>query len=297
MKTITVFTPTYNRAHCLPQVYESLVRQTNRDFLWLIIDDGSSDNTKELVDVWMREAKVEIEYVFKPNGGMHTGHNAAYQRVRTELNVCVDSDDFMPDDAIEKILTIWNLHKNDPKIAGIIGLDAFKDGKIVGTSFPENLKRVKYGHLKSMKVYGDKKFVYRTDVIRQYPEYPVFEGERFVPLNYKYLLIDHQYDMVATNDVLCIVEYLADGSSKNIIRQYLVNPRGFEHERKIRMKYAFSFKERFRNAVHYVSSAIILKNRKFIADSPKKMLTIAAIPFGVALYFYISKTKRSGWKT
>lgn len=94
MKTLTVFTPAYNRAHTLPRTYESLVKQDCKDFIWLIVDDGSSDNTKELVEEWQKkENGFEIRYIYKENGGMHTAHNVAYENIDTELNVCIDSDD------------------------------------------------------------------------------------------------------------------------------------------------------------------------------------------------------------
>lgn len=294
-KRITVFTPTYNRAFCIGQVYESLVAQTNPDFVWLIIDDGSTDGTDKLVQSWIESGKIEIKYVYQQNQGMHGAHNTAYENIETELNVCIDSDDFMPEDAIEKILSIWDARKA-PNYAGIIGLDAFKDGSIVGRAFPENFTSGKYGQLKKMKIGGDKKFVYRTEVISKYPKYPIFEGERFVPLNYKYLLIDAQYDMIISNEVFCIVEYLEDGSSRNIVNSYKKNPRGFAHERLVRMQHAFTIKERFQNAVHYVSSSLFTKNKQFLSQSTNKPLTLLALPFGLLLHLYIRKTTNTGWK-
>ena len=292
--TLTVFTPTFNRAYCLGQLYESLLRQTCKDFVWLVVDDGSTDATKELIDSCIAENKISIQYIFKKNEGMHSGHNVAINNITTELNMCIDSDDYLPDDAVKKIIDFWNNNKKE-SWAGLIGLDAFKDGKIVGTSFPENLNECKYSLLKSKyKVTGDKKFVYKTDIIKKYPEYPIFEGEKFVPLGYKYLLIDQDYDLGVVHDVLCIVEYMPDGSSKNIIKQYLKNPKGFAHERKMRMQYAPSFKERFTNAMHYVSSSILLKNYSFFSESPSKLLTLIAIPFGILLNIYIRYTNKSG---
>ena len=287
MKKITVFTPTYNRAYLLPNLYDSLCRQKNKDFIWLIIDDGSSDNTKTVVDNWIAEGKVEIEYHFKKNGGMHSAHNVAYDIITTELNMCIDSDDYLTENAIDIILKYWDQNKSD-KYAGILGLDIYKNGKIVSNkTFPANLMSGKYYELKGKYgLVGDIKFVYRTEVIKKYPKYPEFEGEKFTPLGYKYLLIDHDYEMLFLNEPLCVVEYMADGSTKNIRKQYFNNPRGFLHERKIRMKYSYSFKERFTNAVHFVSTSIILRNKNFIKDSSNKFLTILAIPFGVALYFY-----------
>ena len=90
MKRITVFTPTFNRAYCLAQCYDSLLRQTNKDFTWLIIDDGSSDNTKELVKTWINKGQFDIQYHYQDNQGMHGAHNAAYRLIKTELNVCID---------------------------------------------------------------------------------------------------------------------------------------------------------------------------------------------------------------
>ena len=106
MKFLTVFTPAYNRAHTLPRTYESLKKQSNKDFIWLIVDDGSSDSTAELVKEWQKkEVEFEIQYIYKRNGGMHTAHNIAYENIYTELNVCIDSDDCLADDAVN---FIWN---------------------------------------------------------------------------------------------------------------------------------------------------------------------------------------------
>lgn len=293
-KTITIFTPTFNRAYCLHFLYESLVKQTNQDFIWMIIDDGSQDKTDELVKSWQAENKVAITYIYQINQGMHGAHNTAYKNITTELNVCIDSDDYMPDNAIEKIITFWQQNKK-PHWAGLLGLDAFVDGTIVGTPFPLEMTECKYYQLKAKyNVVGDKKFVYRTDIIKKYPEYPIFEGERFVPLGYKYMLIDQEYSLGVIHEVLCIVEYMPDGSSKNIIKQYRRHPKGFAHERKQRMVYSYTFKERFMNAMHYVSSAIFLKDLNFISDSPKKGLTILAIPFGILLNLYVRYTSKSG---
>jgi glycosyltransferase involved in cell wall biosynthesis len=294
MKSITVFTPTFNRAYCLSQLYASLVMQTSTDFLWLVIDDGSTDTTKNLVDFWIAEDKISIQYIYKNNEGMHSGHNVAIKNITTELNMCIDSDDYLSHNAIEKVLSFWKNNKKE-SWAGIIGLDAFKDGTVVGTPFPQSLLECKYSLLKSRyKVTGDKKFIYKTAILKKYPEYPIFEDEKFVPLGYKYLLIDQDYDLGVLHEILCVVEYMPDGSSKNIIKQYLKNPKGFAHERKIRMQFAPSFKERFTNAVHYVSSLLLLKNYRFLKESPNKVLTLVAIPFGILLNIYIRYTNKSG---
>jgi len=126
----------------LGDLYQSLVRQTNTDFCWLIIDDGSSDQTDALVQSWIAENKVEITYVYKENGGMHTAHNTAYDHLKTELSVCIDSDDMMTDDGIEKILDFWSKNKNE-NCGGIYALDIDKQGRIIGEKFPDDLKSFK----------------------------------------------------------------------------------------------------------------------------------------------------------
>lgn len=283
MSILTVFTPTYNRAYTLHKCYESLLRQTCKDFTWMIIDDGSYDNTAELVDKWKQNDNgFEIKYIYKKNGGMHTAHNVAYENIDTELNVCIDSDDYMPDDAVEKIIRYWNKFGND-NYSGIVALDIYENNEVIGNKLP-NQKSIKLCDYYSNGGKGDKKLIYRTEVINKYPAYPVFEGEKYVSLGYKYLLIDQDYDLLIMNEPVCVVEYMEDGSSRNMYRQYLRNPKGFAFLRKVHMKYDKTLKRKFLTCVHYVSSSFISKNKKFVKESPSKFMTVIAIPFGFALY-------------
>ena len=279
---ITVFTPAYNRAHTLPRTYESLKKQSNKNFIWLIIDDGSTDNTKELVEQWIHENnEFEIQYIYKENGGMHTAHNVAYEHIYTELNACIDSDDCLADEAIEKILTFWDCH-NHENYAGIIGLDSDLDGNIIGKDFG-NLKETTLSGYYAAGGAGDKKLVYRTDVIKKYPPYPVFSGEKYVALAYKYRLIDQDYKLAVIDQILCNVEYQADGSSGTMWKQYLKYPKGFAFWRKICMQYPENKKRLFVDSVHYVSSSLIARDKNFIKESPRKIWTIFAIIPGVIL--------------
>lgn len=293
MATLTVFTPTYNRAYILKQCYDSLCRQTCKDFVWLIVDDGSSDNTKEIVEKWMaNDNGFEIRYVYKKNGGMHTGHNKAYELIDTELNVCIDSDDFMPDDAVELIVNFWEENK-DRSYSGIIALDVYKNGQVIGKELPNKKSTTLSGYYQNGGQ-GDKKLIYRTEIINKYPPYPEFEGEKFVPLDYKYLLADQDYELLIMNKPVCVVEYMEDGSSKNMLRQYYKNPRGFAFMRKVSMKYGTGFLKNFKTCIHYVSSSFISKNRKFVKESPRKGMTVLATPFGFALYLLVLYNNREG---
>ena len=290
MSKLTVFTPAYNRAHLLPRLYQSLCDQTNSNFNWLIIDDGSIDETKLVVDGWIKEGRIAIQYIYQENQGMHGAHNTAYKNITTELNTCIDSDDYMPINAVDLILKKWETLDSN-KVAGIIGLDAVPTGNIIGTKFVSELTTLEDFYLKGGK--GDKKMVYRTDIIKKYPEYPIFEGEKYVGLGTKYLFIDKDYELATINEVLVIVDYQATGSSNTMFAQYLKYPKGFIYNRITTMQYSKSTKRKFIEAMHYISSSIITRKKDFLKDSPEKLLTVAAIPFGIMLYFLIRYKART----
>lgn len=287
MKKLTVFTPTFNRAYCLHQVYESLCKQANHYFLWLVIDDGSIDNTQDLVEKWQSEKKIEIEYIFQQNGGMHETYNTAYENCHTELIVCIDSDDFMAKDAVGKIIDFWEKYGSE-KYSGLVGLDADFKNNIIGKEFPKNLKNATLEDLyQKYKIPGDKKLVYRTEVVKHYPKYPSFKGENFVPHGALFLQIDKDYELLLLNEILVNVEYQLDGSSLNMFKQYIRYPKGFRYSRLIEMEFSNYLKVRFKAAIHYVSSSIQLKEYNFFKNNPFKLMTFFAIPFGILLNFYI----------
>lgn len=282
-KLLTVFTPAYNRAHTIGRTYASLCRQTCKDFEWLIVDDGSKDGTRELVEGWIHDNLIPIRYIYQENQGMHGAHNTAYRNIHTELNVCIDSDDYMPDDAVEMIVSFWKKHGSE-RYAGIIGLDQTEKKEIIGKPFPAEIKKTTLSGYYARGGKGDKKLVYRTDVINSYPEYPLFQGERYVSLGYKYLLIDQDYKLLTLNHPLVTVDYQQDGSSMNMYKQYWNNPKGFAFIRKVDMRLSKSFRRKFESCIHYVSSSLRIKNKSFIKESPLPFLTVLAIFPGIILY-------------
>lgn len=293
---LTVFTPSYNRGYILNKCYESLCRQTCKDFIWMVIDDGSTDNTEELIKKWQSaDNGFKIEYIYKKNGGMHTAHNTAYENIKTELNTCIDSDDYMTDNAVEKIINFWEKNKSN-EYAGIISLDIdSKTKSVIGKGLPDKKSTTLMGYYENGGL-GDKKLIYRTDVINSVPPYPEFEGEKYVGLAYKYHLIDQKYELLIMNEPVCVVEYQNDGSSVNMYSQYLKNPKGFAFYRKSEMMLTKSKKRCFLECVHYVSSSLISKNLNFLKESPKKIETFFAIPFGAVLTIYIKLKSKSKMK-
>lgn len=288
MKLVTVFTPTYNRAYCLQQLYMSLVQQTSTNFCWLVIDDGSSDATKELVQSWVSENKIEINYVFQENQGMHGAHNTAYSLIKTELNVCIDSDDYMPNNAIELIIDTWKNTKDKQNLAGLIGYDVFKNGTPIGKAIPKTIKETTLTDLYTKhQIPGDKKLVLRTEIVKKYPKYPIFKGERFVPLGVLYLMIDQAYKYVCIPAPLCVVEYLPDGSSNTIFKQYKLNPKGFRYARTIELNYIKSFKTRVLKVLHLISSTLFIGDYQFFKNNPQKLLTFFCLPIGVIFHMFI----------
>jgi glycosyltransferase involved in cell wall biosynthesis len=287
MKKITVFTPTYNRAYTLIDLYESLLNQTCSDFLWLIIDDGSSDNTKSLVESWQNEKKIEIYYISQKNMGMVSAHNTAHMNINTELCICIDSDDLITKDAVENIIHTWNEHEDNDSM-GIIGLDVYKSGKVIGDTFPPHIRRCTFSELiHKYKVKGDKKYVLRTEYVKKVLPFPYVENEKYPAPSYIYLMLENDYDFILTDDVYCIVEYLEDGNSFNKNKQYLTSPNAFALYRLLKIEKAYDYKDRFRNAIHYVSSKLIGDFSGLFKDTKYKATVFLAFPLGCLLYIYL----------
>lgn len=288
-KAITVFTPTYNRAYILPKCYESLNRQTCKDFEWLIIDDGSTDNTKELVADWQAKGNgYPIRYIQKENGGLHTGYNTAIANMNTELSVCIDSDDSMPEDAIERILGEWQKVK-DSGAAGLIGLDLDQAGNLIGKLLPE-LDLINAASLLCIPGMGDKKYVVRNDLLRTVAPVPVFEGEKNFNPHYLIIKLSKEYCFHPVNQCFCLVEYQADGMTANIWKQYADSPRSFAELRRAIMEVrGLTWQYHLKNVIHYCSSSQIAGNRRYIRESPRKLLTVLCTPAGWALTAYIRR--------
>ena len=291
MVPLTVFTPAYNRAGLLGRCFESMKRQTNKNFIWMIIDDGSTDDTREVVRQWMRQPlDFEVRYYYKENGGLHTAYNEAIRHMETELCVCIDSDDFMPDVAVEKILSFWSA-KGTNKVAGIVGLDYDLRGNVIGDPLPEqetvNLIDVLVGkyHIHN----GDRTNVVRTELYKKYAPMKVFPGEKNFNPHYMHLQISQEFDFLVLNENLRFVDYQPNGMTNSMLWQYANSPNSFAEIRKLYLRFPdtpLSF--RLRHAIHLVSSCVLAGNGwRAVKESPRKCETVLALPFGWALSVYI----------
>lgn len=260
MNPLTVFTPTYNRARTLGRLYRSLCAQTCHDFDWLVIDDGSTDGTADLIRSFMAEDRIPIRYLHQENGGLYTGYNAAYTTIGTELSVCIDSDDALPSNAVEIILRAWSKRGSGP-YAGLIGLDSYMDsGEPIGGRFPEDMKECYLLDLYTKRIHrGDTKQVMRTDLMKRVAPMEGFPGEKnFNPI-YMLLQVCDEYPLLAVNETLCLVEYQqGDSMSRHIWRQYLDSPRSFAKMRRLEMTLGRSTPwYRLRSALHYAAESLV----------------------------------------
>lgn len=309
-KLLTVFTPTYNRVNLLPRGYEALCRQGSHDFCWLIIDDGSKDKTRELVKSWLRVESLEfredgfvgyskdadwlhIEYVYKENGGLHTGYNKAIEKMNTEICVCIDSDDYMPDDGVEICVTEWAKYR-DKNVSGLVGYDYTIQGQRLGNQM-EDGKITHYVRLKQDKGFSaDNKLVMRVDLLKQVAPQPSFEGERnFNPI-WMILKVDQIAPFVLIDKTLCIVDYQENGMAANIINQFFNSPNSFMELRilYVNLKYT-SLCWKIRHYIHLVANAKMAKKSLFIKDRGVNWAVIAVMyPIGTLLYYYL-KSKRT----
>lgn len=267
-KLLTIFTPTYNRAYTLQTLYDSLIRQTSHNFIWLVINDGSSDNTDEVIRNMINENKIQIKYITQQNSGKHAAHNRAVKECDTELFFCVDSDDFLTDDAVSTIEAYWSQYKNTDlsDISGFVANKGNIHGHILGSEFPNGTNMAGLSQLYELGKKGDTALIFRTKVIAKYP-FPVFEGENFLREHIAYDEIDKSYKLIVINKIIYICDYLKDGLSKNATKLELLNPKGAALTRYHDYKKATTPYNKFRLLSGYVYFSKRAGNLKEVFDN------------------------------
>lgn len=286
LPALTIYTATYNRAKLLERVYRSLLAQTRKDFLWLVIDDGSTDNTRELVQGWMKENEngFEIQYAYKENGGVHTARNLAHHLCKTELFVSVDSDDWITDDAVEVWIKCWEKRGNKA-YSGIITSVENECGARMVEAFPAMTEVSLQDFVYKYKCLGERHTVVSTSVIRQIQDFPVFPGERLVPETYQWIQFPEDKPFLLLDKVTRIYEQQEDGYIKGVALSRFKNPNGFRaacRQHIISAKYLWP---RIKGHLGYIAFSLIIADKRFIKDSPKPAITALLTPFGLMVYW------------
>ena len=224
MNIITVFTPTYNRAEKLTPLYESLCRQSFTSFEWLIVDDGSTDSTEAVVKSYIEEGRVSIRYYKQENGGKMRAHNYGAKLCQTKYFVCVDSDDYLTDNAIEIMEQgLTEVDQDDTKI-GLLLRKFLNDSD--NKEFSISGKFITLHGLYDSKFRGETTLVFKIKVLREFP-FPVVEGEKFITENIAYSLMDQKYEYLFISKAVTICEYNPDGYTLNLLKLYKDNPCGY----------------------------------------------------------------------
>lgn len=227
-RKLTIFTPTFNREKYIKRVFLSLNAQTSKNFIWMIVDDGSVDSTKQIVKSLIQISKFPIEYFYQDNSGKHIAYNSAISNCHSDYFMVLDSDDVLHNNAVAKINSLMEKIENKDDIVGIIGnrFD-YNTHQVIGKAMPNiafasgNELYQKYG------LKGDTVRVYKTALIKEYL-FPRFDNEVFISENVIYDLIDKKYKMMVTNEELYYGEYLEEGASNNIYKIHMKNPLGYE---------------------------------------------------------------------
>lgn len=290
---ISVITPTYNRAYILGKCYESLVKQTSQAFEWVVVDDGSSDNTEELVKTFIEENKIKIKYIKQENGGKHIAHNTAVLNSQGELVVCLDSDDVLTEDAIEKAIAFWQANAQ-PHNTGILAKRGdMVERKPICSELPQGVKECTMFDLTNKYGFeGDTILYFRRELLEK-NLFSSFEGERFIPETNMYIEIDKVGTMLLLDEVLYLCEYLPDGLTAKYHSLLERNPNGTADTYYKQMCMARDFKTKLKYAVLTNIYKSLSKNKKELQfDKNRFLLLVASIPAGLIKNKFLKKFER-----
>lgn len=273
---ITVFTPTYNRGHLLNRLYESLIKQRYKSFEWIIVDDGSTDGTQNIVSSLILghdniQGGFPIRYFKKENGGKHTAINLGVEYAEGELFFIADSDDFLPKDSLQIVHEEWSKIKHDGTFLGVCGIDADLNGKIIGSGLPKEYIDCHAWDLSPVyKVTGDLKEVFRTDVLRLFP-FPEIKGEKFCPEVLVWFRMARNYKMRFFNRIIYIADYQQNGITSSITRLRMNSPIGSMLTYTELVHYPIPFKDKLRNAINYWRFRFCLTIKNKAGVSPNEV--------------------------
>ena len=274
---LTIFTPMYNRVYILPRLYESLCKQTMKDFEWLVVDDGSTDDTSRFITNCIEENKIIIKYYHKKNGGKASAYNLATKHACGELFLCVDSDDYLVNNAVERVEALWKTDRN--KVHNekkVIGQIYFRQ-HINQTPITKCSGSVEFSTLlnfyRQHGLRGDTMLVYKTAIVSKH-SFPEYEGEKFIPEAFIYDQYDEEGVLHIYREVLYIGEYLPDGYTASIRKINHDNPKGYEAFIKQRLHNDDKIQYKITDTIRYTMIKLVMKDSKLLSDSSNIILTL-----------------------
>ncbi|MEE0913005.1 MAG: glycosyltransferase family 2 protein [Ruminococcus sp.] len=293
MKKLSIITATYNREKCLKTCWESLKKQTCKDFQWIIVDDGSTDNTKEVVKQFKLDSPdMHIDYVYKQNGGKHTAINTSYKYIQGDYSMTLDSDDRLLPNAVEQILKAWETYGKDPDVGQVIFLRGYSNEEPICYVKHEKvpLDTLKEPRISTKGRERDCNDVFKSSLFKKYP-FPVFDGEKFIGEGSSFFFIQQESKGVYINKVVCVGDYRNDGLTSAGRKMRLSNPLGGRFDSKVHMSNRMPMKIRIKKGILYTCYSKIAKIsfKKTISENQYKILTIFTYIPGVMLYHYWKK--------
>lgn len=292
--TVTVLTPTFNRGGRLQSLWNSLQKQTVKDFEWLVVDDGSTDGTKDLITQLQEKSDFPIRYIYKSNGGKHTALNVGIQTICSELTFIVDSDDYVTEDVIESILKIHKKYRLQNNICGYAFLRAFPDGKVNGKKFEVDEK---IGSYIDVRVNGDdtsadKAEVFKTHCLKEFP-FPEYPNEKFLGEDLVWVRMARKYEMVHINKAIYVGNYLEDGLTNNRRKHNIASPIGCMHRAEEFMESDLKTRYRIKGGLQYIVYGRFagVKVVDLIRKSRHKVLATVCTPGGLFLHSRWSKAQ------
>lgn len=275
MPFISILTPTYNRGKLLLPLYDSLKNLTFKDFEWLIVDDGSEDDTEQYALSWIahniENAEFPIRYIKKSNGGKHTAINRGVREASGELILILDSDDTLPEDSLATIAQYYEQCKGYKDCAGVCGLMAHHDGQLIGTGFPKDPmyeSALQFRYAEKGNVTGDLLEVYKTSVMREFP-FPEIENEKFCPESLVWNRIANKYKLFCFNKIVYYRDYLDGGLTSKIVKIRMNSPIASTMTYAEMLDYNISLKWKIRSAINYWRFKYCITNKSLKAPAVK----------------------------
>lgn len=294
---ITIFTPTFNRKNELKNLYKSLLMQADKNFVWLIIDDGSTDESNKLINKWIVEDLISIKYYFKKNGGVLSAYLYAFDKCLTDYIAAVDSDDLVKDNFVYVLNRMIENSSNCNDIAGFVFLTELANGQVNGTKFPDNIKKCRlYDLYNKYKVKGDKQVVISVKAINSI-DLKLYEDEKGMPEGLLFNKIDRLgNNFYLVNEIVRITNYRNDGISANTYSYLLNSPKSNRDYQYSLYSMENTIKRKIKSTINYgcFNYMINFSWEKSIEGCPNRIIFILLLPITV-IYYYIhfySKVQR-----